>query len=659
MATIQNIVATFRADSTAFERGTNRARNSLRGFSRGMTASTAAARRWTRGLLMAAGVGGLGYMLKQQMEAIDKMAKLSDRIGMQTGALAGLQHGAELSGVQHESLNKSLEIFTRRLGEVEMGTGEAKHALSKLGLSYTDLINVSPEEALGIVADQLKMLETQAEKAAAANYLFGRSGQQLVNLFETGSEGIKKYREEAELLGLTFSRFDAAKIEAANDSLTRTKSVFTGLFRQTAIELAPYIEAASTAFVDFATQGEGVGKNITGVFEQIALSVAKVGEETESLVIGLGKLKDPLDYSKKVSEANKKAIEQYRAMAGDPKAFTYPGGLSGLPIQPREPGLWNIISKKQMEWAGLVVSDRSSIIRAAFNKIRENAERAAVSPVKVGLPGETEKEPGLAAITTDVTAAMSRMYGQMGKISKDSYKDRVGLLEDEKKKYIDAKIEENAINEWYTEQRTKLDIQYYKEAGTMADGFRAAGMQIRREMKSWSERAYDFSMSMQGSFSSGLENMARDLDNWGDHFKNILNEIYWSAMRIALFEPAGAALAGSFSSGFSSLFGGGGGGAVTAPNPSASPTMPDYSYPQLQHGGEILQSGLAYVHKGETVTPGKQNLSVILNNSGPPMQYSSEPKFDGEKLILNIENVLADRISRNAGPLVRHIKGRA
>ena len=142
----------------------NRAKGEMLSFSRGLDNIYRNARRMAVGLLAAAGIGGIGYMIKQQMSAIDTTAKLSDRLNINTENLVALQHGAQIAGVDQEKLNKSLEIFIQHLGEVDMGAGETTRALDKLGLDYKELIGLSADEAFGRVADQIKNLKTQSEK---------------------------------------------------------------------------------------------------------------------------------------------------------------------------------------------------------------------------------------------------------------------------------------------------------------------------------------------------------------------------------------------------------------------------------------------------------------------------------------------------------------
>jgi len=372
--------------TAAFDRGLSKSRKGIKGFGGSVQGVSRQMRRFGTTILAAAGIGGIGYMIKQQMTAIDSTAKLSDRIGMGTEALVGMQHAANICGVQAETLNKSLEIFSRRLGEVDMGVGQAKYALDQLGLNYEQLIDKSPDQAIGIVADQINRLGSQSQKAAAANYLFGRSGQQLLNLFAQGSAGIAELRLEADRLGLTFSRIDAAKVEAANDALTRTKAVFTGLARSVTIELSPYIEAAATAFNDWATSGEGVAAKVVDAFEAVAIAISTVATETQELSRRMNVFLDPIDTLRRSSAATEAAYNRYRALTGDTRA-----GRTDNPLyrdyQPKDRELFNQILQEEQMRVGLIAQDRRALIEKTFASLRENA--AAGSSLPAAVPPES------------------------------------------------------------------------------------------------------------------------------------------------------------------------------------------------------------------------------------------------------------------------------
>lgn len=231
-----------------------------------------------KGLLVAAGIGGMGFMIKRTLDSIDATAKLSDALGIQTERLIGLRHAANIAGVANEALDKSLAMFVRRLGEVKLGTGEAKEGLKLLGLTADELISKSPADAIGVVADKIKLLEGASLKGQAAYLLFGRSGQQLLNMLEMGSVGLREMQEEAERMGLTFNRIDAAKVEMANDAFTRLKGVITGVVQSLTIELAPVLEAVSVKLVDISTRGESAGEKARAVFARLGRTLAIVSD---------------------------------------------------------------------------------------------------------------------------------------------------------------------------------------------------------------------------------------------------------------------------------------------------------------------------------------------------------------------------------------------
>jgi len=185
--------------------------------------------------------------LSSSMDAIDKVAKLSDSTGISTEALVGLQHAATLAGSSTEGLDKSLNKMVRTIGDAVSGERAQVQALSDIGLSANTLAAQSPDEAFGRIADAINKLPTAAERAAAAVAIFGKSGQDLLPTLALGSSGLAAARKEAEQLGITFSRLDAAKVEEANDAITRMKEAAQGLFNVLAIELAPVITAVSQA----------------------------------------------------------------------------------------------------------------------------------------------------------------------------------------------------------------------------------------------------------------------------------------------------------------------------------------------------------------------------------------------------------------------------
>jgi hypothetical protein len=342
----------------------NRAGGVMRNFNRSIRSTSFNMRRLLGATVALAGVGGFGYMIRQQLKAIDQIGKMSDELNISTQALTGYEHAALITGTSIETLHKGLEIFVRRLGEAKAGIGEGRRGLDMLGLTAQELINMGMEDAFEHVADRIGKMATAAEQAGAAYNFFGRQGVQLINFFQQGEDGIKALREEAERLGLTFDRLDAAKVEAANDAMTRLKALFTGLFRTLTIELAPFIESAATAFTDWATSGEGAGVKLTNAFEAVALSIAEITGEIELMIRKMGDLTSPIDAARRAAEEERRAWRRYSEVTGERTLDRY-GRRRGSGAGPADPELFRrLLREEQMG------PDRASQIRDIFNNIR-------------------------------------------------------------------------------------------------------------------------------------------------------------------------------------------------------------------------------------------------------------------------------------------------
>jgi hypothetical protein len=195
------------------------------------------------GLGSIGGLAGMGMLVQGQMQTIDATAKLSDRVGIATEKLAGLRHAAEITGSGALKLDAALQVMQKRLGEVAIkGTGAAAPALEALHLRAKDLIALSPDVAFGAIADAMAGLATQSERNAVTANIFSRANQDLVNTLALGTAGFAAMEAEAKQLGIAFSRLDAAKVEQANDAITRMKTAIKGVAGTAAIALAPLIE---------------------------------------------------------------------------------------------------------------------------------------------------------------------------------------------------------------------------------------------------------------------------------------------------------------------------------------------------------------------------------------------------------------------------------
>jgi len=136
------------------ERFSKQSQKNLKGTSARFDMLATAARRF----LPALGAGVIIAQVKQITTQMDEIGKKADQIGITTDALQELRFVAEGAGVSQSKFTSSLERFSKRLGEAEMGTGAAKKALEEMGIEATELTSIPIDDALKVVADEMAQI---------------------------------------------------------------------------------------------------------------------------------------------------------------------------------------------------------------------------------------------------------------------------------------------------------------------------------------------------------------------------------------------------------------------------------------------------------------------------------------------------------------------
>jgi hypothetical protein len=251
------------ATLTAAQQSLNRAVGSFRALSttvtKGFAALTAAAGAT---LSLARGAGDAG----------DALARQAWRLGISTAALQEFRFAAGLSGMSAEEFDGSLGHLTRSLGDAAKGTGNAEKALRGLGLDLDALLAMPADARISVLADGMRGMASETERASFANAMFGNSGMKMVNLLSQGADGIRKMREEARQKDFVFSDADAKNAVRFNGALFRVSTVFTGI--KNAVGAALF-EKLAESFEKFAGIVAANRDSIAASFGNLFGAVAK------------------------------------------------------------------------------------------------------------------------------------------------------------------------------------------------------------------------------------------------------------------------------------------------------------------------------------------------------------------------------------------------
>lgn len=303
--TIARLNVAIQADSSRFRRGMDDATKSARGF-----AST------LKGIGVATIIGAaitalykLVSMTSEASNSIDKLAKTSAKLGLTVSELQRIQFAGEQSGVAAEKLNTAFQRLTRRSSEAAHGTGEARAAFLELGIAADKFVNLSAEQKLLLLSERFDNLKTQADKVRVAFKLFDTEGVDLVNLLNSGTDGIKQLLNQQQKLGVLTQK-EATFVEGANDAWNRLTKTY---------ERANQVQAAATAknrmaLFNFLTDSILFLSGTTA--EQLKLNEAEIesAKVNKAQAEALAKLNAQRERQKKlVEDAKQQAIDATKA----------------------------------------------------------------------------------------------------------------------------------------------------------------------------------------------------------------------------------------------------------------------------------------------------------------------------------------------------------
>jgi len=207
-------------ETTAFETGFARLQNSAARFKHELMTGLA-------------GVFGLERLAAGFEGAISKASRLvevSKRFGIPADELQRMANAAQLSGVDMETLARSMQLMEANAQKAFNGTGEEaakmREEFAAIGVSGNDLVKMTPTEKLMKFADALHSGALAGRDFALAKDLMSRGGPGMLSFLGQGSASI---REEADSMRVMSTEVSGA-LKGLEDEFIRIKSNIVDLF---------------------------------------------------------------------------------------------------------------------------------------------------------------------------------------------------------------------------------------------------------------------------------------------------------------------------------------------------------------------------------------------------------------------------------------------
>lgn len=219
----------------------------------------------------------LGMAVKSFVTTGDAVHKMAIRTGVSTEALSELGFAAEQSGASLESVGKGFKNQADFIEDAKDGLSTATDALDKLGIGLVDLEGLSPEDTFMKLGAAIAEIEDPMQRAAIANDVFKRSGQELLPLFAEGEAGMRALREEAVSLGISMSQEQADAAAKLGDSWNSLKKSMQGVAIQIGGVLVPILNDLVPKITSFITTSVAWIKNNQELAKTITVAVAAFG----------------------------------------------------------------------------------------------------------------------------------------------------------------------------------------------------------------------------------------------------------------------------------------------------------------------------------------------------------------------------------------------
>lgn len=179
-----DLSATLTLDTSKYESGLNGAASMAKGIGSKIGTALKTATLVT-GALAAAGAAVTGAFVSSARKTADfgdKVDKMSQKLGLSTDAYQKWDYVLNLAGTEMSSMTTGLKTLTNKIDDAKNGGADAQEMFDKLGISMDELNKMSREEAFEATIKGFQGMEDSTERAALANDLFGRSGQNLTPL---------------------------------------------------------------------------------------------------------------------------------------------------------------------------------------------------------------------------------------------------------------------------------------------------------------------------------------------------------------------------------------------------------------------------------------------------------------------------------------------
>lgn len=248
----------------------------------------------------------------------------SDNLGVSIERLQELQQVFGEGGVNAEKFSKGISTLNASIEAAKGGDEDMLQNFAELGITFQDLLQLSPDEILMKVADATSKMGSASEKTVKLAAILGKSSKSMIGVLSQGSDAINEVGASMDKMSET----NAKALDKMSDDFDRWWKGVKGATANAALAISESPMAA-----DLKRMTESAGKAMGDFFSKRGISIDQERVAKTKSYLGLDKPQEEaakeqidrvamaqMEANRLMEEAGQKAHKQ--AMEENEKAET-------------------------------------------------------------------------------------------------------------------------------------------------------------------------------------------------------------------------------------------------------------------------------------------------------------------------------------------------
>lgn len=292
-----NLFATLTLDNSDYEKKLDQSQKSASSFSSKIGTAFKTGVRAVAGFVtgVAAASAAIGALVVKFVDAGSEIDDNAQKLGISTESYQYWSLVLQRAGSDASNLSMVIRNLTTFTNELSTGNGDALLTLQELGIGYEEFMAMNTEEQLYAIVEALQGMESQTDKVAIAQEIFGnRVYQELLPLLNMEQGSLEDLSAEFENLGLIMSDDTVKSIAEVGDRLDNLGNLIKTSALIIGTDFLPEINGiidALTALVNGSVSAEEAMQNlsdgIVGIISKIANGAPEFINAAGNLIINI------------------------------------------------------------------------------------------------------------------------------------------------------------------------------------------------------------------------------------------------------------------------------------------------------------------------------------------------------------------------------------